>query len=127
MDQNKILRLLLILGGITELFLGVLFILMNIFLNQIGFSSFPLFSQLSGTFVFCYGILLIYSSRNVEKYVIIPIINVLIRFIMIIFSIFDVFVYPDFMIIIFFAIFYDLFWSIIVLLLLKNIGIILKK
>jgi len=110
-----------------ELFIGSLLFILDPFLNLLGFSSIPIFTQMAGSFVFCYGILLIISSRNVEKYAIIPLINILIRAIMVIFTLINLTTYLEFLPITLFALIYDPFWSILVLIMMKKIGIILPK
>jgi hypothetical protein len=127
MNSKKIFKILLILGGIVEIVLGLLFFILDLFFEQMGLENIPIFTQMAGTFLFCYGILLIYSSRDVQKFVIIPLVNILVRVIMVIFSVVNIFIYPQFLMILIFAVPYDLVWSIIMIIFLKKEGIILKK
>jgi hypothetical protein len=123
----KTLKILLDVGGIVEIIVGILFISLGPFMKQFGIVIYPIFIQIAGAFFFCYGILLIYSSRNIEQYVTIPIINILLRLIVIVLSIFGISMYLEFLVILLFAMSYDLIWSVLVLVLLKRNKIILKK
>jgi hypothetical protein len=127
MNENLVLKWLLLIGGITELIIGVLLFILDPFLNLLGFSTIPIFTQMAGSFVFCYGILLIISTKNIEKQVIIPLINILIRFIMVTFTLINLRTYLDFLPITLFALIYDPIWSISVLILMKKLGLILQK
>ena len=127
MKSKEILKYLIIIGGIVEIFIGILFMFLDIFFVQIGLENIPIFTQMAGTFLLCYGILLIYSTKAVEKYIIILLINILLRIIMIIFSLINIFDYPEFLLILLFAIPYDLLWSLVVIILLKKEGLISKK
>lgn len=126
-SSNDLIKLLLILGGIVEIIIGLLFLVLDIFFEQIGLENIPIFTQMAGSFIFCYGILLIYSARDVEKFIIIPLVNILVRIIMVIFSIINIFEYPEFIMILLFAIPYDLLWSLFMIILLKKKGLIFKK
>lgn len=126
-SSNDLIKLLLILGGIVEIIIGLLFLVLDIFFEQIGLENIPIFTQMAGSFIFCYGILLIYSARDVEKFIIIPLVNILVRIIMVIFSIINIFEYPEFIMILLFAIPYDLLWSLFMIILLKKKGLNFKK
>ncbi len=127
MNNNKILKILLILGGIVEIAIGMLFLVLDLFLEQLGLENIPVFTQMAGTFILCYGILLIYSSRDAEKFVFIPLVNILARIVMVIFSLANIIEYPEFSMILIFAIPYDLLWSLFVFILLQKEGIILQR
>ncbi|MFX0021602.1 MAG: hypothetical protein ACFE9S_04700 [Candidatus Hermodarchaeota archaeon] len=127
MNTNKILKILLILGGIVEIAIGLLFFLLDLFFEQLGVQNIPIFTQMAGTFIFCYGILLIYSARDIKKYLIIPILNILIRIVMVIFSLINIIEYPQFFLILLLAIPYDIVWSILMVIFLKKEGIIFKN
>ncbi len=127
MHRNKILKILLILGGIVEIAIGILFLVLDPFLEQLGLENIPVITQMAGTFVLCYGILLIYSSRDVKKLVFIPLVNILARIIMIIFSLINLTEYPEFSMILVFAIPYDILWSLFFIIISKREGIILQK
>ena len=127
MNSKKILKILLILGGIVEIIIGLLFIILDVFFEQLGLENIPIFTQMAGTFIFCYGILLIYSVRDIKKYLIIPLLNIIARIIMVIFSLLNIIEYPQFFIIIIFTVPYDLVWSLLIIIFLKQEGIIFKK
>jgi hypothetical protein len=127
MNSKKILKSLLILGGIVEIVIGLLFFLLDLFFEQIGLENIPVFTQIAGMFILCYGILLIYSVRDIRKYLIIPLLNILARIIMVVLSLLNVIKYPQFFIILIFAIPYDLLWSLIMIIFLKKESIIFKK
>ncbi len=127
MSSKKILKILVVLGGIVEIVIGLLFMVLDILFEQIGLENIPIFTQMAGSFLLCYGILLIYSARDVEKFKIIPLVNILVRVIMVIFSLINIFEYPEFLVILLFAIPYDLLWSLFMILLLKKEGLIFKR
>jgi hypothetical protein len=117
----------LFLGGIVEILIGILFMVLDVFLKQVGLANVPIFTQMAGSFLVCYGILLVYSTRDVEKFVIIPLVNILVRVIMVIFSLINIVQYPEFSIILLIAIPYDLLWSLFMVILLQKDGIIFQK
>jgi len=127
MKSKALLRFLLILGGIVELAIGVFFMFLDILFRQVGLENIAIFTQMAGSFLFCYGILLIYSVRDIEKFIIIPLINILVRIIMVVFSLINIPYYPEFLIIIIFTIPYDSVWSVLMLLFLWKNGILFKK
>jgi len=127
MNSHKNLKILLILGGVVEIVIGLLFMVLDFYFKHVGLENIPIFTQMAGAFLFGYGILLIYSSRDIEKYAIISLVNILIRIIMIICGILSLLIYPEFFIILLIVLPYDLLWSIFVSILLVKQGIILKK
>ncbi|MHA2008552.1 MAG: hypothetical protein ACXABO_14065 [Promethearchaeota archaeon] len=127
MNSLRLLKILLILGGIVELVVGFLFIFVDQFLLQLGFEVIPLFTQMIAAFFLCFGILLIYSKRDMDKYKIIPLTNILLRIIIISFSLISIRKYSEFLIILLFAIPYDLIWALLVLILMRMNNIIFKK
>ncbi|MHA1912770.1 MAG: hypothetical protein ACW986_01385 [Promethearchaeota archaeon] len=127
MNSKTILKFLIIIGGIVEIFLGILFLFVDVFLERLGLINISIFTQMAGSFLFGYGILLLYSSRNVEKYKIIPLINILIRGLVIVFGILTSSEIPEFLGILIFAIVYDSFWSISVLFLMQKSRLIFKQ
>jgi hypothetical protein len=123
----NLVKILLILGGIVEIAIGLFFLGLDFVFEQFGLKNIPIFTQMAGTFLFCYGILLVYSARDIEKFLIVPLVNIIARVIMVIFSILSIFEYPEFIVILLFAIPYDLVWSILMIIFLKKREIILKK
>lgn len=120
MNSERILKWIIIIGGIIEVVLGILLMFLHPFLENSGFRTIPIFIQLAGTLLFCFGILLIITSRDIERYVAILLVNILLRVIMIVFAILNLSDYPEFFLMTLFAISYDILWSIIVLVLLKK-------
>ncbi|MFX0001982.1 MAG: hypothetical protein ACFE9C_06225 [Candidatus Hodarchaeota archaeon] len=127
MNSKRVLKILLILGGIVEIVLGLLFLVLDLLFEHLGLENIPIFSQMGGIFILCYGILLMFSSRDLEKYLIIPLLNILARVIIIIFSLLNLFKYPQLFMILIFAIPYDLVWSSLMIVFMKQVGIIFKK
>ncbi len=127
MKSNELLKNLLILGGIIEIIIGILFLFLDLFFEQLGLENIPVFTQMAGTFILCYGILLICSARDIIKLYFIPLVNIFARIVMVIFSLINIMEYPEFSIILLIAIPYDLIWSLIVFILLKKQGILFSK
>ncbi len=127
MKSKDLIQILLIVGGIVEVIIGGLFLFLDTMLEQVGLENIPIFTQMAGSFLLCYGILLVYSARDVEKFIIVPLVNIIARIIMVIFSIISIFDYPEFMVILLFAIPYDTLWSILMIILLKKKGLIFKR
>lgn len=127
MKSKNPLKILLIIGGVIEIIIGVLFMVLDLLFEQIEFENIPIFTQMAGTFLLCYSLLLIYSTRDVEKFIIIPLVNIIARVIMVTFSFINIFEYSEFFVILLFAIPYDLLWSLFVIILLKNRELIFKK
>ncbi|TXT53404.1 MAG: membrane protein of unknown function [Promethearchaeota archaeon] len=115
------------LGGIIEIVIGSLLMMLHIIFREIGLITIPLFNQMSGTFLLGFGILLFLASRNLERYRAVPLVNILLRIIMIIFSIIQLPFYPELSIILIPAMIYDLLWSVLVLILLNDIKQISNK
>ena len=81
MEKAVLLKWLLLIGGYFELIVGAIFIIIHLFLESFGVpAGVPIFSQLAGIFFICFGILLIYSAKDIEKNIIIVKINILFRF-----------------------------------------------
>lgn len=124
MEKSVLLKWLIAFGGYFEIFLGFIFIFMDIFLNELGFTTaVPLFSQILGVMTICFGLLLVYSNKDIAKYSIIPKVNCLMRFLVQPFAIYNIIIIPELFPIIFGAAIYDIAWAIMVLFLLKKTGI----
>jgi hypothetical protein len=127
MDNNLILKWLLIVGGVVEIVIGNLFLFIPYALSNIGLPQIPLFSQMAGSFLLGFGILLIYSSKNLESFRIVPLVNILIRFVMVGFSLLSIPSYPEFIVVLIPAILYDLAWSLLFLYLLDKENLLFSK
>jgi hypothetical protein len=126
-ENAVLLRWLLIIGGIVEIFLGIAFIFIHLLVPAMGLSvDIPIFPQLAGCLCICFGYLLIYSSKDIKTYSIIPKMNVLLRFIVQPAAIYNLFVVPAFIPILIGSAIYDIVWAILVLILLKKLGYWLK-
>jgi hypothetical protein len=124
MNQKILLKWFLIVGGVLEIVIGSFLMVFHPFLREFGISTVPIFNQMAGTFLLGFGILLVFSSTAIEAFRIIPLVNILLRVIMIAFSIFQLPQFPSFLVILIPAMIYDILWSIIVLILLKNLGLL---
>ena len=131
MDNLKILKWINIIGGIYEIIFGVLLIfwiqdllkLLGVFYVNI---NFPIFNQTAGLLAIIFGILLITSAIDVERYLLIPIVSIILRF-AIQFVIFpNIPVIPEMTIgLISFAI-VDLIFGVITLIMVKKCGFSIK-
>ena len=123
MEKPVLLKWVILIGGYFELFLGVLFIGMEYFLGYLGLPlAVPMFSQILGCMTICFGILLIYSARDIDTYSVIPKVNALLRFLVQPFVVYNVIVVPELIPILIGAAVYDLVWGILALILLKQCG-----
>ncbi len=120
MQKTGFLEFLLIFGGIFEIVIGIILLFIDLVIGLINLETISTFSQMAGSFLIGYGILLIISSKDIERYKLIPLINILIRVIMVVFTLFNIIKYPQFLPITVFALIYDPIWSVCVLLLLKK-------
>ena len=128
MDNKIILKWLLLLGGILELFVGVIFFFIDgLLLTLFGLSTLSIFTHMSGIFFICFGILLILSSKDIEKYLAVIFVNILFRVMMLGPVIYNMTIYPQFIPLLMFMVIYDPAWSIIVLFLLNKEEIIKKN
>ncbi|MHA1650751.1 MAG: hypothetical protein ACTSYB_11200 [Candidatus Helarchaeota archaeon] len=116
-----ILKWLVIIGGYIEVFIGILFLFIHLLLEPLGVPpGAPIFSQLAGCMFICFGILLIFSAKDIEKYSLIIKVNCLLRFIIQPAVIYNMVLYPVFIPLLLGSAIYDIGWAIIVLFLLKN-------
>ncbi|TFG00019.1 MAG: hypothetical protein EU541_03475 [Promethearchaeota archaeon] len=127
MDFKRILKWFLIVGGLIEVMIGFFLMVLHPFLKEDNILTVPIFNQMAGTFLFGFGILLIYSSKSIETYRIIPIVNILLRIMMIVFSIIQLPQYPSFFMILIPAMIYDGTWSIIVVILMLHLRLLELK
>jgi len=127
MNSKLILKYLIIVGGIVEICIGILFLFLNVIFEQAGILNTPIFAQMAGSFLIGYGILLLYSSRNLERYQLIPLINILIRGLVIISGILTTQQMREFISIFIIAIVYDSSWSIFVLILMQKNKLLFKQ
>jgi hypothetical protein len=122
MKEKSFLKWVLFFGGILEIIIGIFMMVLHPFLRAAGIDTVPIFNQMAGTFLFGFGILLIYASQETKKYRMVPIVNIILRFLMVGFSIIQLPQYPSFLLIFIPAMIYDLLWSVIVLFLMYRLG-----
>ncbi|HUX98946.1 MAG TPA: hypothetical protein VMV49_05295 [Candidatus Deferrimicrobium sp.] len=123
MENSVLLKWLLLIGGYVEIFLGALFVLMQFFVGYMGLSiEVPIFNQILGMMTICFGILLIYSTKDIEKYAIIPKVNCLLRFLVQPAVVYNVIVVPEMIPILIGSAIYDVVWAVLVLILLNKCG-----
>ncbi|MHA1264873.1 MAG: hypothetical protein ACTSRS_06515 [Candidatus Helarchaeota archaeon] len=79
-----------------------------------------MFSQLSGLFFLCFGFLLLYSTRDLEQYDIIIKTNIIFRFLVQPFVIYNLVLFPTFGLLLIGTSIYDILWSLLVLWLLRH-------
>ena len=128
MDKKIILKWFLLLGGIIEVFVGISFFFIDGFiLTVFGLSTLSMFTQMSGIFFICFGILLTISSKDTERYLPVILVNIMFRIMMLGPVIYNMTIYPQFIPILLFMILYDPVWSIIVLYLLNKEALIKRN
>jgi hypothetical protein len=127
MDLKVVLKWLVIFGGIIEIVIGILLLIVDIFLSGIGLITIPIFNQMAGTFLLGFGILLVFSAKEIDTYRIILLVNILLRSIMIICSLMQLPFYPEFVIILIPALIYDILWSIIVIMIMRRLNLLRMK
>jgi hypothetical protein len=121
MDKKGFLKGFLIFSGIFEIFLAFLFIFfMDFFVRGMGLSSVPLFSQMAGVELLILGFLLVYCTKDIETYVIIPITSIVFRLIMAGVEIINMFLSPQLAMFLIPGSTYDVVSSLITLVLLKK-------
>ena len=128
MENAVLLKWLLIIGGLVEIVMGIFFVFIHLFVGSMGVSiEVPIFPQLAGCILIVFGYLLIYTTKDVKTYAIIPKMNILLRFIVQPAAIYNIIVVPAFIPILVGAAIYDIVWAILTLILLKKLGYFVKS
>jgi hypothetical protein len=128
MENAVLLKWLLMIGGLVEIFMGIFFVFIHLFVGSMGVSiEVPIFPQLAGCILIVFGYLLIYTTKDVKTYAIIPKMNILLRFIVQPAAIYNIIVVPAFIPILIGAAIYDIAWAILTLILLKKLGYFVKS
>ncbi|MHA1802931.1 MAG: hypothetical protein ACTSU4_00180 [Promethearchaeota archaeon] len=130
--RPRSLVLLLKIGGIVEIIIGGLFLFLYYYLIWVEYSLLNMIVVIAGAFLLGYGILLIYSVKNIQKLKVIPILNVFLRILVIISLIVQLFVSSEFqaffsgsnIIFLLIPILYDLIWSFLVLYFMRRVGLL---
>jgi len=128
MEKEKVLKCWVIFGGIVEILLGPMFLFLDSSMKLMSIMTFPLFNQVAGAFVLCYGILLLWAALEMENRAIIPFLNVVIRIIVVSFSIAGISTTPEsFMILLIPAMIFDVLWALFTIILLFKCGYLSKN
>ncbi|NVM05056.1 MAG: hypothetical protein HWN67_22225 [Candidatus Helarchaeota archaeon] len=121
MDKKGFLKGFIIFSGYLEIAFGVVFIFfIDILLKPLGLTNLPLFYQMAGFFFILLGALLAYSAKDIERYLIIPITSIILRFGMPVFEIYNMLLFPQLVLFLLPGAIYDGFSSILTLILLKK-------
>lgn len=124
-DIGKFLKWFLIFSGYLEIAFGIMFMFfMDFFLKMLQLPSVPLFTQMSGWILFLMGYLLIYSAKDIEKYLIIPKVSITLRLVMSVFEIYNIFLFPQLASMLIPGALYDAFSAILTLILLSKCNFI---
>ncbi len=121
MEKTVLLKWLIIFGGIFELIVGAIFLFIHLFIGNFGVTiEVPMFAQLSGVFFICFGILLIYSTRDFKTHGMIIKVNILFRFAVQPFVIINSLAFPGFGLLLIVTSIYDIVWAILIIVLLRK-------
>ena len=132
MDSLKIFKFIILIGGIYEIIFGLMLLfwieslltLLGVYFANI---NFPIFNQTAGLLAIIFGILLTTSSIDIERYLLIPVMSIILRFAIqfVIFS--NISAIPEMTIgLIAFGII-DLVFGIITLIMLKKCGFSIRE
>ena len=128
MDENKILRILVLGAGISQVCIGIAFIFLDEILNLLGYTSYNfIFPEMTGILMFGWGVILLNASRDIENNVIVIVMAVLIHFFFIIPDIQNIIAFPEFAILFWDSLIIDPTWALLVSILLLRNGYIKKK
>ncbi|MFW9817985.1 MAG: hypothetical protein ACFFE5_00120 [Candidatus Thorarchaeota archaeon] len=97
---KKVLKVLSLIGGIYEILFGFLMIFFIVpLLNLLGASiiqlDYPIFTQTGGLLAIILGLILSFSSFNIEKYTLNIILIILLRFVIQILIIYNMIIIPE--------------------------------
>jgi len=120
--SEKFLKWFIKICGVIEIIIGISFIFLTPVLESIGLNTIPLMNQLAGVELALFGFLLWHSAKNIEKYQIILIASIALRFIMPFFEIYAALTIPQMMGLLIGASIYDLGSSALTLILLLKHG-----
>jgi len=132
MNYNKILKVFNLIGGIYEIIFGLIMILwIQPLLSLLGVSNpdinFPIFNQTAGLLAIIFGISLAISAVNIERYILIPILSIILRVAIQFVILPNIFVIPEMAVgLIIFAMI-DLIFGIITIFLIIKIGYPIRK
>ncbi len=121
MDKSEFLIKFIKFSGWVEITAGIMFFLVDPFMQIMGIPNFFFWNWFAGVMMFFMGVLLLYSGKDVEKYKIIPVVSIIFRFTMVVVAIITVIIEPRFLFVAFVSI-YDFFSALLTLILLKQCG-----
>ena len=124
----KTLKIFSLIGGIYEIIFGVLMIFFIVpLLNMMGLDiiqlDFPMFSHTAGLLAIIIGLILLFSSQNVEKFLLNIILITVLRFAIQIVIYVNIFLIPTIAIGLFAFAMIDLVFAIITIYLIKTSGL----
>lgn len=105
---DKLLKWVLKFSGYFEIIMGIFFIFIHPVFQILGYITIPLFNQLGGVELVILGFLLVYSARDIEKYIIIIFCSIILRFVMCIFDFLAALYIPELFFALLFASIYDI-------------------
>jgi hypothetical protein len=99
-NAKRLLKIFSLIGGVYEVIFGILMIFFIIpLLNLLGANitqlEFPIFSQTGGLLAIIIGLILSFSSLNIEKYLLNIILITILRFAIQIIIIFNIIIIPE--------------------------------
>ncbi|MHA1309679.1 MAG: hypothetical protein ACTSQO_02020 [Candidatus Helarchaeota archaeon] len=119
---EKFLKFFIKFCGIIEVVIGISLIFITPVFEMLNLNTIPLSNQLAGVGLALLGFLLFYSARDLNKYQIILIASLLLRYIMPIFEIYAAITINSLMVMLIGASIYDLVSANLTLFLLKSNG-----
>ena len=132
MNKEEFLSIWIKFSGWLQIVFGIMIALFIApMIIMAGIQTIPFWTQFSGISLACMGILLLYSARDIETFIIIPIISSFYRLILMIVEIYFVVTYinapPTIVVPIFFAFLYDAGSAIFTLWILYDLNYFKKK
>ncbi|MBD3229848.1 MAG: hypothetical protein GF329_16820 [Candidatus Lokiarchaeota archaeon] len=118
--SEKFLKWFIKFCGIIEIVIGIGFIFMQPLFELISIQTVPLFLQMAGVELTLLGFLLWYSARDIERFKIILIVSMVLRYVMPIFEIYTALTIPIMFVVLISTSIYDLASASLTLILLKK-------
>jgi hypothetical protein len=120
-SEKIVLKWLMVIGGVVEIFLGVAFVFLIVpFLESLGLPTVQLFPQLAGILVANFGFLHIYAAKDVKRFILIPVTSISLRVMGFVIAVYNLYATPALGAVLVAAGSYDMGWALIVLALLKR-------
>jgi len=127
MNAKNFLKNFIIFSGWLEIAFGILFLFMDFIFHSLSIPSSPFFPMASGVMMMILGFLLWFSARDIKRYLIIPVMSCVFRFIMVFGpTLLSIFLIPILSPVWICAIIYDFLSALFTLVLLKNVGYLTK-